>query len=216
MLADFRQVFHLPEPISLGFFTSPEHFERKLRKHFLNVNEPWSRLLGVKFLHQVGQKLAADDVSMLGEAYRQVVSVLDEGVRFSADCPLFLAVRQTLTVRGSLPRKLRCLFLLAKPGFRIVAHSGFIQTAYFQTKSRNDSYFTLFRESWGSLRASGLLRRIELTDRTYERLDVKWHNEDTWSKCPNPHPERRSAKRSQRLPPAVQAWLTEIDGVAND
>lgn len=205
------QVYELPETTDLQFFTSEAHFIRKLQKHFLSENEPWSRLFGVKFLQQLGRKLEADDVSTLNDAYRQAVTVLDEGLRFAAGRPLYLRIREILTTKGRPVRQQRVMFLLAKPGFRIVVHSGFVQTAYFQTKTRNDSYFTLFREAWGSLRARGLLRRSEGHYRTIERLDTEWHSESTWSKCPNPHPP--GLRRGRALPSDIEAWLAKIDEV---
>lgn len=205
------QVYDLPETTELTFFSSEAHFTQKLQKHFLSENEPWSRLIGVRFLQQVSRKLEANDVSALNDAYCHAVAVLDEGLQFAAQCPLYLRIHEIMTMNGRFARQQQVLFLLAKSGFRIVVHSGFVQTAYFHTKSRNDSYFTLFRESWGALHARGVRRRSERHDRTTERLSTEWHNESNWSKCPNPHPP--GLRRGRPLPSGIDSWLAKTDEV---
>jgi hypothetical protein len=82
--------YQLPTTTTLAFFQDQEHFERKVRDHFLSTNEPWSRLLGVHFLRQLSQKLATGEVSVLEDAYERTLPVLDEGIGFAAAPPLYV------------------------------------------------------------------------------------------------------------------------------
>lgn len=81
--------YDLPTATTLAFFRDEEHFVRKVRDHFLNPDEPWSRLLGVHFLRQLGQKLAVGEVSVLKAAYDRTLPMLDRGIGFAAALPLF-------------------------------------------------------------------------------------------------------------------------------
>jgi hypothetical protein len=50
-------------------------------------------------------------------------------------------------------------FLLAEPGFKVVAHGGVVRTAYFIAKTPGDSAFTLFRQAWKAIKARALTRQ---------------------------------------------------------
>lgn len=101
--------------------------------------------------------------------------------------------------------------LLAERGFRVIVHSGVLQTAYFSTKSRNDSYFSLFREAWRSMRQRALVRQYSREDQVIRTMSVEWHSSVNWSRCPNPH---APAAHPRRVPhDSIAAWLDEVDEV---
>jgi hypothetical protein len=199
----------LPGDVEVRYFTSPGQFAEKLRKHFLNPDEPWGRVLGVEFLRRLGRKLKAGDVSGLEEAYGQVVAALDEGVRFAEGCPLYLVVDERVAppCGGSFPRRVH--YLLADRGFRVIVHGHHVRTAFFSSKTPSDSNYTLFREAWRALKARGLApgHTDEETGSRATHDRVEWHSEVTWANCPAP-PGRGPAEG--KLPPEVRAWLDEL------
>jgi hypothetical protein len=205
--------YELPAATSLAFFKDEEHFARKVRDHFLNPGEPWSRLLGVHFLRQVGQKLAAGEVSVLEEAYGRTVPVLDGGIGFAAALPLFVRYRAELDYGEGKMSRHQGYFLLAEAGFKVVAHGGTVRTAYFLTKTPGDSYFTLFKEAWRAIKARALTRQYvdHKGGRTVLHRRVEWFSPENWAHCPNPYRKPRSSARPAKpLPPEVEYWLEQV------
>lgn len=210
--------YELPTTTSLAFFKDEEQFARKVRDHFLNADEPWSRLLGVHFLRQLGQKFTAGEVSVLDEAYERIVPILDAGVGSAEALPLFVRF-QAESVFGD--GKMKChqgFYLLAEAGFKLVAHDGVIRTAYFLTKTPGDSYFTLFREAWRAIKARALRRQYvdHKGGRTVLHRHVEWFSLENWTCCPNPHRKPHSSTRSRKpLSPEVENWLEQVaDSIA--
>jgi hypothetical protein len=212
--------YELPSATSLAFFKDESHFARKVRDHFLNPGEPWSRLLGVHFLRQLGQKLAAGEVSVLEEAYERSLPVLDQGIGFAAALPLYVRF-QAESAYGE--GKMSChqgYYLLAEAGFKLVAQGGIIRTAYFLTKTPEDSYFTLFKEAWRAIKARALTQKyIDYKGgRTVLHRRVDWFSPENWARCPNPHRKPQTSVRPVKpLSPEVEFWLEQVaDSVSRE
>jgi hypothetical protein len=66
--------------------------------HILHPLEPWERLLGVKFLNKVRQKVKEGPVSELDDLYQsiydRIVPILDEGIQFSIGVPVYAQFHQ--------------------------------------------------------------------------------------------------------------------------
>lgn len=205
--------YELPSRTELAFFKDENHFKLKVCDHFLNPAEPWSRLLGVKFLRRVRQKLAAGEVSVLEQVYADAIPVLDEGVQFAVDLPLFVRFEAEFSFGGGRNSTHEGWYMLAKAGFKVVAHGGIVRTAYFVSKTPGDSYFTLFKEAWRSIKARALTKQY--TDhkggRTVRHKQVEWFNTDNWTRCPNPHKKPPSSARKKALPPEIERWLEDVD-----
>lgn len=206
--------YQIPTTTTLAFFRDQEHFVRKVRDHFLNPGEPWSRLLGVHFLRQLSQKLAAGEVSVLEAAYDRVLPVLDGGIGFAAALPLFIRYLAESDYGDGHMRRHEGYFFLAEAGFKVVAHGGIVRTAYFLAKTPGDSAFTLFRKAWKAIKARAL--RPQYVDhragRTVRHLRVEWFSPENWARCPNPHRKPRTSPRPGRpLPPEVEYWLQRVD-----
>lgn len=220
MIAIQTRSYELPSTTALAFFKDEEQFARKVRDHFLNPCEPWSRLLGVHFLRQVGQKLAAGEVSVLEEAYERAVPVLDGGIGFAAELPLFVHYQAEVAYGGRKMSRHQGYLLLAEAGFKVVAHGGTVRTAYFLTKTPGDSYFTLFKEAWRAIKARALTRQYvdHKGGRTVLHQQVEWYSPENWAHCPNPHRKPRSAIRPARpLSPDVEHWLAQVeDGISGE
>lgn len=195
---------------TLRYFAGHEHFLRKLRKHFLNPSEPWGRLFQVSFLRQLGQKLRANDVSLVEDAYQQAVEIIDAGVRFSAALPLYVRIREH--VPEAPERERGVYYFLAEAGFKIVAYGGMIRTAYFMSKNPQESKYTLFKDAWFSLRARALAPKLTNSPNgvRLEYPEVDWFNRENWMTCPNPHPAPRRGRRERPLPAGIDEWLAEV------
>lgn len=199
--------YEIPAATSLAFFKDEQHFARKVRDHFLNPGEPWSRLLGVHFLRQLGQKLGAGEVSVLGAAYERALPVLDSGIGFAAALPLFVRYQAESAFREGKMTRHEGYFFLAEAGFKVVAHGGIVRTAYFLTKTPGDSAFTLFKEAWRAIKARALTRQYvdHKAGRTVVHRDVEWFSSKNWTRCPNPHRKPRSSGRpAKALSPEVE------------
>lgn len=206
--------YDLPTTTTLAFFREEAHFARKVRDHFLNPIEPWSRLLGVNFLRQLGQKLAAGEVSVLQAAYDRVLPALDEGIGFAAALPLFVRYQAESDYGDRNMRRDEGYFLLAEAGFKVVAHGGIVRTAYFLAKTPEDSAFTLFREAWKAIKARALRRQYvdHKAGWTVLHRRVEWFSPENWARCPNPHRKpRTSPRQGEPLPPDVEYWLQRVD-----
>jgi hypothetical protein len=208
------RTYPLPTATDLFFFRDEEHFARKVRDHFLNPNEPWSRLLGVRFLRRLGQKLACNDVSALEAAYERALPVLDRGIAFAAALPLFVRYQAELVYRDGTTHRQEGYFFVAEPGFRVVAHGGTVCTAYFLAKTPADSAFTLFRQAWKAIKARTLRRQY--VDAKWNRIiryhRVEWFSPENWERCPNPHRKPAVGPRpAESLPPDVHYWLQQVE-----
>src|SRR5262249_23093190 len=182
MITIQTRTYELPTATTLAFFRDEEHFARKVRDHFLNPGEPWSRLLGVHFLRQLGQKLSAGEVSVLEAAYERALPVLDSGIGFAAALPLFVRYQAESTYGEGKMSRHEGYFLLAEAGFKVVAHGGIVRTAYFLTKTPGDSSFTLFKEAWRAIKARALTRQYvdHKAGRTVLQRQVEWFSPENW------------------------------------
>lgn len=212
MLSMITRQYPLPEQSELRFFRDEEHFLEKVKKHFLNPNEPWSRLFGARFLRQFGKELRAGNVSNLEAVYAKAVDVLDHGIKYAVKKPLFLSMRQQITDMNGSTFTRSTMHFLSDKGFRVVAHGGVVRTAWFGSTTPTDSYYTLFRESWRALRSTA--SKASYLDRdqahTVKNLEVSWHNDAHWRRCPNPYDRPRLHTRSGKIPPRVAEWLDEL------
>lgn len=135
MLTIQSRQYALPDgqPLSVTFFRDLTHFRHTVNDHFLQPLEPWERLLGVKFLKKVRQKIKAENVSVLEELYLQVVPKLDEGIRFSIELPIYAEFQQErCRVGEDRWYKTAGYFFLSDQGFLMVVRDGLLRTARFQ------------------------------------------------------------------------------------
>ena len=214
--------YRLPSEQDVRFFASPDHFLRKVRKHFLDPSEPWGRLLGAHFLGRLGRKLKAGDVSEVETAYRRVVEVLDEAIQFAERCPLYLVVSERITraAGGEFSRQVH--YLVSDRGLRVIVHGRCARTAYFCSKTPSDSYSTLFREAWMATKARGLCHqyREKATGNLAFQDMVEWYSRESWAKCPKlsrkyttfrPDPTMDDEDSGMsRLPTGIRHWLDKL------
>jgi hypothetical protein len=198
-------------------FRDEEHFVSKLRKHYLNPSEPWGRLFGVNFLRQVGQKLREQDVSLVAEAYAQAVEIIDAGVLFAAQQPIFMCVKETVAQQWRLQYRW-CYYLLAEAGFKIVAHGGILRSAYFLSKNPQESKYTLFKEAWSAMRLRAMTPRMLEGPAGVEKQqpEVRWFSRQNWTTCPNPHAAPRRTRPPRTKPPGIDEWLDDVAPKRNE
>lgn len=225
MIAVVSCTYHLPEPTELQLFPDEERFLKKVRKHFLNPNEPWHRLFGERFLQQLRRKLDEGDVSLVGEAYDKAVAVLDVGLCYAEEQPLYLRVLEEVERDGVTVLR-EAYHLIARQGYKVVAHGGKVRTVYFMGKSACDSYFTLFKEAWSTTRARALARQYVDRDSgaVVRPLRREWFSPENWAVCPNPHQQARGPgggprhhrRRPGRLPADIEDWLEQADQAGDE
>jgi hypothetical protein len=158
--------------------------------HILHPLEPWERLLGVKFLNKVRQKVKEGPVSELDDLYQsiydRIVPILDEGIQFSIGVPVYAQFHQE-RCRLSATRwyKTEGYFFLAKPGFLIVVRDGLLKTAHFVRKSvakRNQPKWRLFHEARKHARDSLAKDYVDTKDDEYVRqVSHALITPDNWS-----------------------------------
>lgn len=205
--------YDLPESKDVKFFKDASSFATKAQDHFLSDREPWGRLLGARRVRRMRNALAQKNQSMLQELYDHVVPLLDEGIQFSIGAPVYVQTssRATLTKSGRT-YDLDGYVFLSEQGIKIVVHGGVLRTAYFCSKTQNDSYHTLFRQAWKSIRVRMVGTRYidPKGGKSIEHKRVTFVSHENWEFCPNPHDQ---AKRLKTPPSAWQEWLDEVDEI---
>src|SRR5690349_6863082 len=98
-MATTTRDYRLPDRTRLTLFPNLAHFARHLQEHFLSAEEPWQRLPGGQFLRELSQKRGAGTVSLLDReletVYARMVEMLDAGMRFAEEKPLFVRCEMT-------------------------------------------------------------------------------------------------------------------------
>lgn len=131
--------------ITIQFFANAERFKHLLRDHLLGVDEgaktpaePWERPLSRRFLKKLCQELpsvtvSSREASILAEAYREVIPVLDEGIAFSIQFPIYVAFQQERKrLRESESYRTDGYYFLTWDGYLIVVRDSVVRTAYFR------------------------------------------------------------------------------------
>ena len=208
-----EKTYDLPRPTTLRLFRNLETFRKKAEDHLLCATEPWHRLLGVKFLRKVGKKLTEDSVSTIRELYDRMVPLVDDGIRFSSEVPVYVEFRAKWRRFDGHEEVCNGFYFLSEFGFIVVARSGIVRTAYFPSKHSNESYFTLFNEAWRAIRIRAAHKQYidSKGGRKVEHLHVNRVNEKNWKKCPNPHKKPR--RERCQVPPDAEAWLNDVDQI---
>ncbi|HNO77969.1 MAG TPA: hypothetical protein PKN33_07895 [Phycisphaerae bacterium] len=191
-------------PTTIAFFKSKEQFLSKLRKHICNPEEPWERLLGRKFVRKLRQNLDGMAVCTLGDVYLKVVSVLDDGIQFASQAPLYIKYEEVSTSKTTRSST-SVLLLLAPKGYVMPAHNDIVRTAYFPSKDLNASWFTLFREAWKDIKQklSFRERHDSASGARKQQINVAFYSEENWRSCPRTH---NSGRRSRQRP-----WQDQIE-----
>ncbi|MGH7134536.1 MAG: hypothetical protein ACREHD_02285, partial [Pirellulales bacterium] len=185
-LADGRQV-------DIAFFRDASRFRHTLTDHVLNPNEPWHRLLKVKFLNDVRQKMDAGDVSVLEGAYDRCVAVFDEGIVFSIGLPVYVEFcQERRPMTGSSAYVSKGFYFLSSAGFLMVVRddptAGFlVRTARFNTgfKGPNQSKATLFHNAWQYIKKHSHSSYPDTKDgEDVRHLSAVMVSPQNWDRCP--------------------------------
>lgn len=209
--------YNLSSLENITFFKDWKNFRQKAEDHFLNLREPWHRLLGKNFSHQICQKLKQGEVDIeenaLQELYQKVTPLLDAGITFSVSLPLYVHYKiEVQEVKDGVKYRREGYYFLSKYGFIIIVNRGVVITAYFRNKSANDSYFTLFKSAWKYIKikcdAGEYLDTKGQKDIFYRGLEMV--NRENWAHCPNPN-EKDKPRASRRY--GFEKWLEETEEI---
>ena len=234
MISFERRTYRIPEPTEIWFFDRERAFLRHVQDHFLNPDEFWGHLLGgerflrelertlgSEFLLQAGQKWNPEEVSMLREIYRQVFPILDDGMAFSSELPLYVWFRRKVQDVGGTETKIEEGFhFLSRWGFVVVVKERVVRSAYFQRTrlggAEKGDYANVFREAWEGIRDK--FNRKRYFDSKYQRhveyVEKKMVSPGNWILPPDPRPDPRSAVgRPQRERSGRRNWLDGLDEV---
>lgn len=184
-LADGRQ-------IEIAFFGDEDRFRHTLTDHFLNASEPWERLLGAKFLRSARQKVDAGSVSIMGEAYDLVVPVLDAGIVFSIELPVYVEFRQERQPDSGLRINVSDgFYFLSEAGFLMVVREDrfwglLLRTAWFEVgpKGPNQSKATLFRNAWQYVKKRSKGYRDSKGGEDVRHIQIVQVSPQNWERCP--------------------------------
>src|SRR5437764_1230534 len=136
----------LPDRTRLQFFRNLRAFRAHAEKHFLSSNELWSEVLGDSFPRDDPDRWDERTVRMV---YEQVVKVLDAGILFAQDRPLFVRFTEwRCPMNGGPSRQNAGIYLLAEPGYVMVVEADIVKTAFFCGKHRHDPSFVRFEAGW--------------------------------------------------------------------
>lgn len=200
--------YQLPDRTRLDFFRNESHFLTHLKTHFLAPEEPWLRVLPQLF--PAGQLDRWNEVTM-ARVYDQVVQNLDEGIKFAQKHPVYARCRSRRQLRSGTTEKCTAgIYLLAKPGYVIVAADDVVCTAFFCSRGATDPFFILFDEGWKYIKAKQLCYS---TQKPYSDsklgeevliLDFTPYSHQNWETCPNPHIRQLPLSAESDLPVKLQ------------
>jgi hypothetical protein len=186
----------------IQFFSSMERFLVHIKDHFCNEKEPWSRLLGQKRIRQFCQKINKSEVTPIEtietiDFYEKVVSILNDGIKFSASYPLYAMINENVSYLNINKSKEQItVYFLSYHGYVIICSDNIVKTAYFIGNNPHDAYFSLFKNGWKKINAQcGKKEYFDNKGKTHhKRLAVIKENTENWEKCPNPHLKKKSKK----------------------
>lgn len=215
MLPFERRTYYLPEPTEVWFFNDDRKFLAHVQDHFVKTDELWDRLFagGRPFLVQVErvlggkagkflldprQKWTDEEVSLLKEVYRRVLPLLEDGVRFSAELPLYARyLCKAISRETGTTVVVKEICCLSRWGFAIFIQENVVRTAYFPPitlkETEKEDYVNVFRECVRAVRQMlsdpGHFDSKYQQQKTYE--NVKFFSEPNWILLPNPRPRAR-------------------------
>ena len=183
----------------IKFFATMERFQEHIKDHFCDEKEPWSRILGQKRIKQICQKINSSEVTPIEiiDFYEKVVSILNDGIEFSASCPLYAMVNENVSYLNINKSKEQItVYFLSYHGYVIICSDNIVKTAYFTGSNPHDAYFTLFKNGWKKINAKcGKKEYFDNKGQTHhKRLAVIKENTENWEKCPNPHLKKKGKK----------------------
>jgi hypothetical protein len=143
-------VFNIPLPTELRFFDKQKSFHYHAKEHFTKY--PFHRLIDqVKpiLVHSLCQQMPNPPVSLLQEFYDMVFPILERGVSFAVNTPVYIRYNNALVIlnEGRVYRE-SGFYFLAKEGFHIGAHTGAVRTAFFTLCTPGWSDWSRFRDAW--------------------------------------------------------------------
>jgi hypothetical protein len=207
MISDIRS-YTLPDSgldHDFVFFNGLDQFRHTARDHFVSENEPWHRIL--HFSPKVCQKTNPLDGINLEELYSAAVSVLDEGIRFSVEYPIYVRIIGSRRRTGSPVQSMDSLNFLSDKGFVVIVRDGIVRTAYFVNESAkpNPSASFLFERGWYDIRVRALKDRYG-DSKSGEEVEHRrriFYTPENWVSCPSisraSHPPRTLPSAYQRL-----------------
>ncbi len=203
LIPDEWDSYHLPsgESVNIRFFADADRFRHFLEEHVLSDSEPWwDRLVPRKFRNSVRQKMRSGDVFRMQEAlqaaFGRCITLLHDGISFSARFPVYVAFAQQRQRLGSAEwYETGGYYFLSPDGLLIVVRDNTLRTAYFSpgikggilSKGGNLSKRELFREAWKSVKdkVRAPLCRDPKYREEYKHSDVRLVTPENWERCPN-------------------------------
>lgn len=226
MISFQKRIYNFPEPVEIWFFKNAPKFLHTVQDHFLNSEEFWGHLLGgdsfiekirsglsSNFLKIPSQKWTEQEVSLLEEVYEKAFPVLEQGMKFSSELPLYILYQaEVLYEESGETRAESGILCLSRWGFIVVVVGDVVRTTYFRSTHRRESnsldYSTVFNEAWRYLRdkTSQPQYRDAKGRRTVTYTLVKKHSPANWILPPNPRPASVRRRRGTRF-----SWLEGLD-----
>lgn len=180
--------------VDIQFFADAKKFHHVLTDHLLweekiktKGGEPWERPLSRKFLSKLRKEIGSDPVSsiapsVLTEAYRQVVKVLDEGITFSINFPVYIAFQREQ--RGNFDGSVYTegYYFLSWDGIVIVVRNGIVRTAHFRSNTFKSkvSRQELVRQAWEFLKNPRSVIRDTKGGGEYCYVEYKHISAENW------------------------------------
>lgn len=171
------------------FFTSPVSFVEHLYKHILTdggertlwgrlfplSEEPWKTLSRKRAPFLARQEMPIDDVTTneaAKEAYARVVELIDKGICFSEEKPVYLMIDEELTKPLGGVSHWQTYHFLSPDGFVIRGRQSTIRTIFFPAANGNESRWTVFARGLENMIHCGL--RAEKRTRWYNKDENAW------------------------------------------
>lgn len=196
MLSIRSSIYELPGPVKIRFFKYEEKFLNHLKRHFISPEEPWSRFLGKDKIARWGKITEDGPVFMIEDAYRNIVSLLDKGIRFSAKKPIYIRYTASRRYRDGSTQRIDGYHFLSKEGFIVTVVNKVVRTAYFVGTRPDESSYTYFRQGWSKLSckaSQGSYRDYEAGINYYNSVSEK-RSPENWNDCPDFRSDEKKAE----------------------
>lgn len=195
-IREFRIEFHgKKDDMALKFFSKPKHFRKHLRDHFMNLEEPWSRVILQTIGTSKGDLFRTARIEMdkgsTGNPSRKRISQLYElffkeikrGINASVNIPIYIRSIEKVKEKGGYEWERECFCFLTEYGYAVFSHGGAVRSAYFMNRSRSESFKAMFRRAKKTLlrKYSSKQRSNVKQKRKVVHSNVEFIVERTWS-----------------------------------